>query len=61
MKTLLQGMPYKPSTERQDVQETWAKYGWTPPREGMPANVPIMDDYELTDSTGHLDFIGSFK
>ena len=30
MKTLLTGMPYKPSTETQDVQETWRKHGWKP-------------------------------
>jgi hypothetical protein len=30
MKTLLTGMPYKPSTEKQCVQETWRKYGWKP-------------------------------
>jgi hypothetical protein len=31
--TLLQGKPYN---HRTDVQETWKKFGWTPPKVPQP-------------------------
>lgn len=46
--TLLDGAPYKPSTHT-NVQDTWRKYGWTPPSESRPQPPSVAIDLSLSD------------
>jgi hypothetical protein len=63
MKTLLTGMPYRPSTEPQDVQEVWRKHGWKPAGEDAQSgygHTQKLDDYDLVQSQDWLE-MGGFK
>lgn len=60
MKTLLTGMPWKPSDDT-DITDTWRKHGWKPTSELAEGIGDIRDDYQLVQDTDWLTDIGAFK